>query len=652
MSKLECLWTAAQIALCVTAVSSAALAQSWDATADSGFPTSMVWDETADVTIDATNDGDTHWDTDYALWSVAGMTTPVDRWGLEQTPAAGITPPVAIDASTTFEFTIAAPPITTLEYLEAAQVTSAYDTLECNWVMHDAGDYITTDIVEKDIVISRFTDDQPGSPGGWARHSIEMCAGRVPFIVKGYPDGSFGPQVTVSRDIMAVFMFRAAKIAATTPAEATFDDVPTDHWAYTAIESLAAAGIVEGYNPTTYAPSSAVTRAQQAVFGARTLDYELARDEDGNSTLTEDPFLDVPWDFWAGPEIQAGVDAGVINGYPDGYYRPTVILSRDQMAVFVDRAFIVPTGQPVVLGGPDVTDVDLAAWDTDSDGILLPGDADYYGWSHQHTDPSYAYVVFDALRLGENLAAGPNELWDVRFECREVLVPTNVVAAKSFTITAAQIAAAKTAASSSGDAYYVLFAPAPTVPDGVYWPVVIVEDPMGETHEVHARLWCWAGTAELRIYPEIHHEWLPTVEGEATAGKERVVVGGGLEDLKSLDGVLTTGKGDKDGYWDSFDWVLSRAFKKAIKDMILHVRYWRDGGDCAVAVGVSDKNGNFVPIPHVSVAGWNDVYWEIPAGQAPDDFWYKRDGEWAFSFGLKALCCDKIEYDLVELTLW
>jgi hypothetical protein len=36
------------------------------------------------------------------------------------------------------------------------------------------------------------------------------------------------------------------------------------------------------------------------------------------------------------------IDNGVVAGYMDGFYRPTWIVSRDQMAVFIARAFELP----------------------------------------------------------------------------------------------------------------------------------------------------------------------------------------------------------------------------------------------------------------------------------------------------------------------
>jgi hypothetical protein len=52
-------------------------------------------------------------------------------------------------------------------------------------------------------------------------------------------------------------------------------------------------------------------------------------------------FPDVPAGYWAGNAIQACQQHEVVEGYPDGYYRPTATVTRDQMAVYVARAFDV-----------------------------------------------------------------------------------------------------------------------------------------------------------------------------------------------------------------------------------------------------------------------------------------------------------------------
>ena len=55
---------------------------------------------------------------------------------------------------------------------------------------------------------------------------------------------------------------------------------------------------------------------------------------------------DVPAGFWSGTAIKACLDNGVVQGYdePDGSksYRPDDPVTRDQMAVYVARAWMLP----------------------------------------------------------------------------------------------------------------------------------------------------------------------------------------------------------------------------------------------------------------------------------------------------------------------
>ena len=55
------------------------------------------------------------------------------------------------------------------------------------------------------------------------------------------------------------------------PATATFDDVPTDYWAFKYVEYCVDNNVVQGYDATTYAPDVEVTRDQMAVYVSRTL---------------------------------------------------------------------------------------------------------------------------------------------------------------------------------------------------------------------------------------------------------------------------------------------------------------------------------------------------------------------------------------------
>jgi hypothetical protein len=50
-------------------------------------------------------------------------------------------------------------------------------------------------------------------------------------------------------------------------------------------------------------------------------------------------FPDVPSDHWAYTYVEYCVEHDVVAGYPEGDYKPSNVVTRDQMAVYVVRAF-------------------------------------------------------------------------------------------------------------------------------------------------------------------------------------------------------------------------------------------------------------------------------------------------------------------------
>ncbi len=432
----------------------------------SSLPTAMEWDTQANASLTVENLGSTTWTTSagYQLLATSG----VDRWGVLSQPLPGDVPP---GASASFDFTVTAPPLTTISYQPPVTPTAAGATgdLACSWSLSHGADPLPGGTASEATVISRFPDVEPGTAGEWARFWVEECAGRVPLIVNGYPepDGTFTyrPTNTVDRAAMAVYMARALKLP-TAPYEARFPDVSPDHWAWPWIEALARAGVVAGYPDGTYRPSVVVDRDAMAVYVARGMRGGMDIPT-GPATPT---FPDVPTTYWAYNEIEYAVAHDVVHGYDDGTYRPGNPVTRDQMAVYVYRGFIAPTGAAVVLGGPDVTGVD-------------PETAGYWGWSSRRTclasSPGYAYVVFDAARLGAGLA-GPDGFFNVTFT---LTGPTAV--SHTVSLSAADLVSAKANAVSTGVPYYAVSWALPAgLPAGDYTLTVSIEDETGATYRI------------------------------------------------------------------------------------------------------------------------------------------------------------------------
>jgi hypothetical protein len=193
-----------------------------------------------------------------------------------------------------------------------------------------------------DVALQPEFTDLPTT--NWAAQSVGACVDAG--IVNGYSDGTYKPTDPVTRDQMAVYISRAlaggdAQVPSG-PATATFSDVPTDYWAFKYVEYAVSKAVVKGYSDGTYKPADQVTRDQMAVFIARA----IATPTDGADLVNYTPpatptFPDVATTFWAYKYVEyiAQPSIAVTKGYPDGDYHPEYVCTRDQMAVYVARAF-------------------------------------------------------------------------------------------------------------------------------------------------------------------------------------------------------------------------------------------------------------------------------------------------------------------------
>ncbi len=191
--------------------------------------------------------------------------------------------------------------------------------------------------------------------GHWAIGAVTACV--QAGVVSGYSDGTYHPELPVTREQMAVYLARAlvapsgeAGLADYVPADPrNFPDVPDTgygddgtepYWAYKHIEYCVENGVVEGYDDGAYHPDEEVARDQMAVYIARALVAPAGEDALAQY-VPSDPrnFPDVANDSWSYRHIEYCVEHDVVSGYDDGCYHPEIVVTRDQMAVYVARAF-------------------------------------------------------------------------------------------------------------------------------------------------------------------------------------------------------------------------------------------------------------------------------------------------------------------------
>jgi len=180
--------------------------------------------------------------------------------------------------------------------------------------------------------------------GYWASAAISACA--KAGIVRGFDDGTYRPSLAVSRDQMAAYISRAlAGGDENVPPDSAYPvpsltDVLAGQWAYSYIEYAAANNVVKGYEDGSYGPALPVTRDQMAVYIARSIvDPTGEEGLAGYTPPTTATFPDVAPGSWAYKQIEYCVQEGVVRGYEDGRYHPEIVVTRDQMAVYVANAF-------------------------------------------------------------------------------------------------------------------------------------------------------------------------------------------------------------------------------------------------------------------------------------------------------------------------
>ena len=150
------------------------------------------------------------------------------------------------------------------------------------------------------------------------------------YIV-GYEDGEVKPNNNITRAEVATIFFRLL----TDDARARYwsqtndyTDVAADSWYNNAISTLSNMGIINGYEDGTFKPNASITRAEFTAIATRFFDYTAEYDG---------AFNDVSRSAWYADCVQAAVDMGLVDGYPDGGFHPNSNITRAEAVTIVNR---------------------------------------------------------------------------------------------------------------------------------------------------------------------------------------------------------------------------------------------------------------------------------------------------------------------------
>lgn len=167
------------------------------------------------------------------------------------------------------------------------------------------------------------------------------------------PDGTMSPVPsqfkTENGKTVAVIKRMSNSFYTVVENKKAFADV-AGHWAKDDINTLASKMIISGLTETAYAPENKITRAEFASLVVKALGLE--------PNAAKAFFNDVKPNEWYAGAVGAAVEAGIINGYKDGTFRPNAKVSRQEVAAMIVQALKV-AGQDIS-GNAAETDADLA----------------------------------------------------------------------------------------------------------------------------------------------------------------------------------------------------------------------------------------------------------------------------------------------------
>jgi uncharacterized lipoprotein YddW (UPF0748 family) len=173
----------------------------------------------------------------------------------------------------------------------------------------------------------------------WAAECIRQLQARN--FISGYPDGTFRPNAPVTRAEFAAILSKAFANVAPIRSGITFKDVPSNYWAYSAIQTVYQTGFISGFPDRTFGPNLLIPRVQALVALVSGLRYTVGTQ---GSAILQQYYEDagtIP--IYALGAIAAATQQRLVVNYPNlKRLNPNQNVTRAEVAAFICRALKIP----------------------------------------------------------------------------------------------------------------------------------------------------------------------------------------------------------------------------------------------------------------------------------------------------------------------
>ncbi|MDA2434111.1 S-layer homology domain-containing protein [Bacillus cereus] len=156
----------------------------------------------------------------------------------------------------------------------------------------------------------------------WAEQSVNYLVDKQVLI--GYPDGTFGSNVTLDRASAATIITKALGIEIDPKAKPSFTD-SQDHWGAPYIAAAEKAGIIKGEGNGIFNPTGKVTRAAMATMLVNAYKLQSTAHDNGQSK-----FEDLKG-HWGEKYANILIDLKISNGTDNGW-QPNRFITRAEAA--------------------------------------------------------------------------------------------------------------------------------------------------------------------------------------------------------------------------------------------------------------------------------------------------------------------------------
>ncbi len=160
----------------------------------------------------------------------------------------------------------------------------------------------------------------------WAKDYIAELSKRG--IFNGYEDGTFRPDLGITREEIAVAMTRALDLEAEARRAPYCNFVDSSYistWALESVNMMVKVGIFTGYDDGYYRPQQIITREQLVAVVMRMFSDDIDR-----ATLLYNDHHEIG--DWSRVYVKQATELNIVGGYPDGTFRPANSITRAEAA--------------------------------------------------------------------------------------------------------------------------------------------------------------------------------------------------------------------------------------------------------------------------------------------------------------------------------